>query len=409
MAAVAVLLPWAAAAAIGGQCSHSSCTWNNHDPFNIAQAQRAIHLSAAAYCTPENVDTWNCGDNCNNAPGMQDITVFTATCPSVVACHLVLLGYVGWDSTKQAVAAVFRGTDNLPNWVSNLDTVYYSPYGDYNTHGYVHKGFHQAWLGLKNEGMWAAVQSLLAEHPGAAVYSVGHSLGGAMATLAARDFATDMVVNGATPAVHLYTLGSPRVGDKVFGYNLHSALAASWRMTHNKDIVPHVPLRAMGFDHVGREVHFHSASGSDYEVCDGSGEDSSCANSCWWLVEPGLCTSILDHGNYAGISVGFGTGCDGTITGGLGVSFAAKKEGGEEDGGAMGAVKEHKTLFAGLGAGLLALCGGVALVAAHRRRQNRAQQPRAIPDEAAAPAAEWKEMKDGGAKAKAPEEENFHV
>jgi hypothetical protein len=28
----------------------------------------------------------------------------------------------------------------------------------------------------------------------------------------------------------------------------------SWRLTHNRDIVPSVPLQIMGFHHVSREV-----------------------------------------------------------------------------------------------------------------------------------------------------------
>jgi len=65
----------------------------------------------------------------------------------------------------------------------------------------------------------------------------------------------------------------------------------SYRLTHHRDPVPHVPLQSMGFQHVGTEV-FYDEDNDSYKVCDGSGEDSSCSNQYW--AE----TSISDHLSY---------------------------------------------------------------------------------------------------------------
>lgn len=69
-------------------------------------------------------------------------------------------------------------------------------------------------------------------------------------------------------------------------------------MTHNRDIVPSVPLQLMGFHHVPREVWqvdfgVHSA----LTVCDEGGEDARCHDSLCYL---GLCTSVTDHLTYMG-------------------------------------------------------------------------------------------------------------
>jgi predicted lipase len=44
----------------------------------------------------------------------------------------------------------------------------------------------------------------------------GHSLGGALASLAALHIYMDILDNKATPDISLFTIGEPRVGDKDF-------------------------------------------------------------------------------------------------------------------------------------------------------------------------------------------------
>lgn len=85
----------------------------------------------------------------------------------------------------------------------------------------------------------------------------------------------------------------------------------SWRFTHNRDIVPSVPLQLMGFHHVAREIWEvdvevpGQAPGGDaptrkWLVCDETGEDPSCHNSACYL---GICTSIADHLTYLGLNM----------------------------------------------------------------------------------------------------------
>jgi hypothetical protein len=97
--------------------------------------------------------------------------------------------------------------------------------------------------------------------------------------------------------------GSPRVGNLEF-YDSHSTLMkagshAHFRVTHYHDMVPHVPPLALRFHHVAQEI-FYNEENSAFKLCDGSGEDDSCSNSCG----PVSCTSIDDHLNYIGIPLG---------------------------------------------------------------------------------------------------------
>lgn len=73
------------------------------------------------------------------------------------------------------------------------------------------------------------------QHPGASVWFTGHSLGGALATLAILDFKLTNVASGSA-----YTFGSPRVGNPAFASGYNRYIPTTYRMTNHHDIVPHV-------------------------------------------------------------------------------------------------------------------------------------------------------------------------
>eukprot|EP01065_Artemidia_motanka_P015398 TRINITY_DN1922_c0_g2_i1.p3 TRINITY_DN1922_c0_g2~~TRINITY_DN1922_c0_g2_i1.p3 ORF type:complete len:433 (+),score=151.14 TRINITY_DN1922_c0_g2_i1:129-1301(+) len=310
MLAAALLSAAPCFAAVGGSCDTSSCSWENAGPpFTLEQGLFAVHLSAAAYCGKDGVEKWKCGGNCDAESGVGEVTVINAKCPDANTCHHDLQAFVAWHEPSSSILVVFRGTDNFVNWATNLETTKANPYGQNG--GAVHAGFYAAWRSLREAGVWAAAEKMAIDKAlsPARVQVTGHSLGGAMATLAARDFAAE-TINGMRSIVQLMSVAAPRSGDAQFMVQLHGFLAASWRLTHNKDVVPHVPLQAMGFQHAGREI-YSATTGPDFVVCDGSGEDPKCSNSCFGglVPEPGQCTSIPDHLVYLGYELGFGSGC----------------------------------------------------------------------------------------------------
>merc|ERR1712216_335261 len=139
-------------------------------------------------------------------------------------------------------------------------------------------GFYKVWAGIKDEVL-AGIQEIQSELGPKTVHLTGHSMGGAVAL----DGALDLALNHAL-TVGVYTFGSPRAGDYPFAVAVDENLAYHFRITHNNDLVAHVPPQAMGFYHPAWEVHFSEPSGLDHKLCDGSGEDNSCANACtYWL------------------------------------------------------------------------------------------------------------------------------
>ncbi len=108
--------------------------------------------------------------------------------------------------------------------------------------GHVHRGFAEAL-----EAVWRPLAAALDSLPaGCRVWFTGHSLGGALAALAA--FRRRSQVGG------LYTFGSPRVGDGVFATQLDSTLGQrSIRYANDHDVVTHVPPEPFAFP--GRYTH----------------------------------------------------------------------------------------------------------------------------------------------------------
>lgn len=146
-------------------------------------------------------------------------------------------GTLGFIATGNGFAWLsFRGTrisekDNLKN---NLDIRHNRLSGRVS----VHEGFHRSL-----DYIWPEIAPALQELTGEGykLWYTGHSLGAAMATLAATRI---------EPAA-LYTFGSPRVGNRAFCQLLESVKV--YRFVNCCDAVPLLPPARMGFHHVGEE------------------------------------------------------------------------------------------------------------------------------------------------------------
>ncbi len=136
---------------------------------------------------------------------------------------------------KQRYAVlVFRGTSDLNDWMKNLDV----NLACWPTGGRVHKGFADAL-----DEIWSRVEPVLADLD-VDLFITGHSLGGALAVLAA---ARTPVAPKAT-----YTFGTPRVGDDVFVKPLNAR--PIYRLVNHKDVVPTIPPKVKKFPyaHAGK-------------------------------------------------------------------------------------------------------------------------------------------------------------
>jgi hypothetical protein len=158
----------------------------------------------------------------------------------------------------------------------------------------VHGGFWHAYNRLKSR-LLPGLDAALSASKARAIIFTGHSLGGAMAELAALDLKLNHYTNKIFAA---YTQGTPRPGNPEFAALFNQQIAASFREIHQADCVTHLPPKLLGFAQAPTEVWFNRGM-TKYQVCSATnGEDKSCANS---LLLP---VSVFDHITYRGISVG---------------------------------------------------------------------------------------------------------
>lgn len=178
-----------------------------------------------------------------------------------------LIGYIaertGTDGDIEIVIA-FRGTHCNPDWITNLVGAVMSQdvFGDGN--GAVHQGFYKLIhncpdLAAQRVTPWMAIKSTLqpyvdaykadpAAHPLPRVITTGHSLGGALAMLAAVDVAAAFPVyrvdndDYTQRPLQAYTFASPRVGDaKLCTYLTKSLQFTAVQVKNKPDAVPFVP------------------------------------------------------------------------------------------------------------------------------------------------------------------------
>jgi len=149
--------------------------------------------------------------------------------------------HIAWD--KDEIIIAFRGTE--PSEFSDIKADLNAlPDRAQNGHGLVHNGFQE-----EVNKIWDKITKVLdKELKDRRLYICGHSLGGAMATIATSlgDRVTCM-----------YTYGSPRAGTRSFVKSFSST--PHYRHVNNNDIVPKVPFAFLGYRHHGtlRYINFY--------------------------------------------------------------------------------------------------------------------------------------------------------
>jgi len=181
-----------------------------------------------------------------------------------------LYGFVADDASTNRRYVVFRGTQEPAEWSRNLQAGQRSyPSGALAGGGgaRVHAGFFKVFQSLELETPSGARTSFAEGMPGLArgrdVVFTGHSLGGALATIAGVDAARR--APGDARRMRVVTLASPRVGDAGFAA-LARPLGRIERVCNLADPVPNLPLSTdfIRYVHVGSTVRVSSFDRPSY-------------------------------------------------------------------------------------------------------------------------------------------------
>jgi len=242
-------------------------SFNSTKPFSPRLAERLVIYAGASYCAGQkSVADWNCYA-CNMAPGFLHIT-------SVHDPKTDGRGIVGYDPQLKARVVAFMGTNvNIKTWIDDLLIQKQAVYPDCHNCT-VHSGFYNTWKGIKQQVV-TAVQAL----PAGPLYVTGHSLGGALAALAATDFMQQHQDTKLHPDM-VITVGQPRIGNAAWMKYYDSLKMTHYRVTHHRDPVPHLPYEWMDYSQVTQEVYYEDAQASSpTKICsDTNAEDPTCAD-----------------------------------------------------------------------------------------------------------------------------------
>lgn len=144
--------------------------------------------------------------------------------------------FIAW--TGDLVLIAFRGTESIGDWLIDLNIL-----SSTRPYGVVHRGFLGAFQVVEQR-----LRQLLGGLAGRRLLLTGHSLGGALATVAAAELPSTF------KAAAIYTYGQPAVGKGDFtSFFSHNFAGAFHRFVNDDDIVPQVPPT---FAHVGNLIHF---------------------------------------------------------------------------------------------------------------------------------------------------------
>ena len=280
----------------------------------FATLERLARLVDITYCvgTTGVSKPFECVSRCNEFPTLTLETTWNTGVLLSDSC-----GYVAVDHGSRpfgdvdmkgfptrgspAIIVAFRGTYSIANTIVDLSTVpqEYVPYPSPDDGGEppkepehecnnctVHMGFLESWRQAR-QLVLPELMNLRAKYPSHPIELIGHSLGGAVACLAALELKVSLGWDNLV----VTTFGEPKVGnhglarfvDEVFHLDGTEDLEKRTyrRLTHKNDPVPLLPLTEWGYHSHAGEIYISkeslSPSETDVQLCVGD-EDPECSS-----------------------------------------------------------------------------------------------------------------------------------
>ncbi|KAJ6506484.1 alpha/beta-hydrolase [Mycena vulgaris] len=189
-------------------------------------------------------------------------------------------GFIARDDTRKEIVVSMRGSSSFQDALIDVSIIlipFLSPGVDAPLGSAAHAGFLIAYNSVASTVL-AAITAQLAAHPGYALVSTGHSLGGALSSLTAISLAQNFP--GST--VRMYTYGQPRTFNPIGADFIDAQFGThAFRSVHTTDGVPTIIPQILGYQHHGIEYWNFAdpASPMTTRQCATSGEDPTCSDS----------------------------------------------------------------------------------------------------------------------------------
>ncbi|KAF8159363.1 alpha/beta-hydrolase [Crassisporium funariophilum] len=187
-------------------------------------------------------------------------------------------GFIARDDTRKEIVVSMRGRQVSIDFRTDSDITlvpFQSPGVNAPAGAQAHRGFLTAWNAVAPQ-IIATVKSELDANPGFTIATTGHSLGGALSSLAG----ISMEQNFPNTTVRMFTYGQPRTGNVAYANFIDQQFGdRAARAVHTNDGVPTIiPASANGFQHHGVEFFQNPdpASAATTKKCIG-GEDPTCS------------------------------------------------------------------------------------------------------------------------------------
>jgi hypothetical protein len=216
-------------------------------------------------------------------------------------------GFTAVSHSDKAIILSFRGSQGVEEaMVEMMDGLLMKPVAPFSGGGNVNEYFLHAFNLLWSSGLRDDFLTLKNSNPDYAAWITGHSLGAAIASIAATTIAHTKLIS--PDLIKLITFGEPRVGDKTYAEVADSLISYAYRVVHRHDIIPHLPPKGFrNYYHHKSEVWYNNdmSAGQPWKECDVD-EGEQCSDGTF---ESGIPN---DHDNYFNIVTWFADkGCKG--------------------------------------------------------------------------------------------------
>ncbi|KAF1831946.1 alpha/beta-hydrolase [Decorospora gaudefroyi] len=219
----------------------------------LSQLKFFSQYSAAAYCLGN-----------NNSPNTK-LSCPQGNCALVEAANTTTLtefenslisditGFVALDHSNKLIVLSLRGSRSIRNWLTNVQFPV-TPTSICPTCS-ASFGFWTSWLEAQTNVL-TTLEQAHRDFPTYTLIATGHSLGGALASLAAG------VLRARGTSIDLYTYGAPKIGlAGISRFISASGKGHTFRVTHRNDPVPKLPPALLGYRHLSPEYYVTSGNG----------------------------------------------------------------------------------------------------------------------------------------------------